>query len=621
MRLADNRAIGSIIRFARVYIAVFRDGLTGQSRRVMLVWIFEAVAALSQGLVIATIANGVHFVEAMGTGQSEAMSGFKRTLFLALPAWLRTETGLLLGVIGVSTFLLIAAETSRYLPAVIARKMARNYHQRLIRRLFDYLADERSIRFRGNGGTVTLRIAALQYTMHTARAFQQLIQTPQTAVFFVFFFLATFLLMWQVSAALTMMSLIFLPVAFYASRSIHASAGTFFGDSARIFNGLVATTLMRLNSFYFEGDRAAKGSAAILETPMARSYFDGIDGVQLASARMGYITGMVKAVIFGTMLVSIGTLVILKKADPSLIVGYAIALYVALSYLQTLFGHLANLNIFYPQVAKSLAMWEAWDRSAGAYGVSAARRPAVAATEEFAAVADRKQQVPGALPRVSVGAGAVIDLVSLDSIGRFNPDCWLQPLATARGRAFAPDEFCLFNALPVNLAPMTLGDLDLALTQRFGFSVLDLVGELRLKAEFDLWFGADNRSLDETSLDYELFQRMSGRVRHAVYLCTAVASGAPVVFLDGRLLYDFTPEQHGLIRARLRDRLLLVWRQPSQRQPLECDYRMLLKDGQIKAILPATVDDKVLLDVYAKAGARPVDELESIALLESGEFA
>jgi hypothetical protein len=185
---------------------------------------------------------------------------------------------------------------------------------------------------------------------------------------------------------------------------------------------------------------------------------------------------------------------------------------------------------------------------------------------------------------------------------------------------FTSGELCMFNAMPVSLAPMTLAELDVALVERSGFSMLDLMRELGLEAAYDQWLLADIKDRHQTVLDVDQFQRLNARVRNALYVGIAIASGARYVFLEGRLLEEFLPEQRQLIRRRLEDRLLLVWRQPMQHPVLDCDYRVLLKNLQIWAILPGTVDESVLLDVYRGTKARDAGDSDSLVALAEGEM-
>ena len=615
-KLSDGVLV-PISRFWRVYSTVLVEGLRDprQRRRTIPLWIFEFAAAFCQGLVIATLAYGVRLASQPDRTGDLVLRNlpFLKALF---GDTISPHT-ILAGTILLSSIFLVGSVVARYFSAIISRRMGRTFHQRLTAGVIAMGGQGRLIPVDHIKSNKEVHFAAIRNAIHVSKAFTVLVTIVPTAVFCAFFFAVTFMLIWEVSAIIALTIVFLVPVCLHVSRRIHSAASSYFNLHAQRFGEQVGTAIAGMDAYFAptlsKDPNGASRSKAIVYDDRAEEYFDHFDAIQLASARMGFMTGLVKAVIFAVGLASLCTVALLKQLDYSVIVTFATALYVSFNFMQSLLANLATMNVFYPQVSHFYALTKAWQAGSPFDPRPTTDRPDVSdALPVFRSQGPKSAFAGVRLESVEVPRGSLIDLVTAGPIGRFNVKHWLEPLARASKGGIFSDDVTLFNSRALDLSPLTLADIDSAVSQHAGYGIQDIAEILEVRPSLETWIERRAQSPQTLTLSREALGNAGVDVWLVLYVAAAMASPARYVFFDGGLIRRPRETQ---LRELMSNRFTFVWRAPTVAPSMQMDWRFLLKDGRLAAILPGDSDLELVLGFYPDAKATQTPEVDDITVL------
>ena len=611
-----NKVIEQIARFWRVYYTVLVVGLRvpGQRRWIGALWFFEFATAFCQGLILATLAAGVRLAS-RADQFSVSVLGMMPSLKAIFGDSISPPT-IIAGAVVLSSAFLVASVASRYLAAITSRRMGRNFHRHLAATVLRMANGGRLVPIDHVKSRKEMHFAATRNAIHVSKAFEVIAKLVPIAVFCVFFYAVTFAFIWEVSVIIGLAVCLLLPVCIHVSRRIHTSSNSYFNLHAQRFVGQIGSALAGIDAYFAPALSRRTGISrqeAFLHTSEAKDYFDHFDAVQLASARMNFMTGVVKALIFAVGVASLCAVALIKQLDYFVITVFATSLYVSFNFLQSLLANLATMNVYYPQASAFYGFVTAWaansqfDRQPLTTNATSGSAPAV-----FRSQGPKSKFGAEYVDSAKVRPGSTIDLVTPGPIGRFNVKHWLEPLAQASKDEIYSDSVVLFNASPVDLSPLMLSDLDAALKQRTGRRLQEVIDCFSSQDAVVNWLDKTGKGSEDLILSYETLKQANSDVRCVLYIAASMASPTRHVFLDGSL---FKSKPCTQLNELLPDRIVFVWRTTASDPMIDPDWRFLIKGGRLAAILGGESNLQHVRDFYPQPGSVESLEVDDITVL------
>ena len=587
--------VQQIRAFSSAHIEVMRLGirLPGQWPIAILIWICDFGAVFCEGAVILAIANASAMLGAVNAKDNAAaaqfgtLNGFVE--FLAGTIGLSKTTVVMTGSILVSCSLLVGSVILHYGASVQARRFARHLHFWWLRGLMNAAGDPRVV---ASGliqhDQTEIRNAVMQWSIHASKAFEVLSRLLQVIVATVSFFVAAFAMNWELMSLLLLLTMAFAPVAAFVARGIHAQADDFYNSGATMMGGEAARVLVESDKYLIPGRSNKLRVDAFVSSNALMRYLDGFDSVQLASANMALMTGLVRAVLFGVGVTLMTAWVVLGKEPVGRIVAFASVLFIALRYLQNCFAYLATLNIYYPQVVRLLALHKRLS-------------PFYEPTETPPSAADNRAEIGQSLTLKAQQGSAVITPGSIvEIVGRFKvtksdlPN-WLPALVKASGSRLKYDEVAFCGGRVTDLARIDLDAVDLGL-QRNGLSGLsEFMSRLKLKDEWQAFaegLPGGTRILDAASLG-----KIPMPLGTALVFAEMRSSKAVELFADSGLVAQLKDASRDALGDVLGPCRFYVMQTPDRVSLVRPQYILVITQGMLAAVLPPETDKKVLADL------------------------
>ena len=581
--------------FSSAHIEVMRLGirLPGQWPIAFLIWICDFGAVFCEGAVILAIAKASAMLGAVSAKDSAAgeqfgtLNGFVETL--AGTIGLSKTAIVMTGSILLSCSLLVGSVILHYGASVQSRRFARNLHFWWLRGLMNAAGDPRVV---ASGlmqhDQTEMRNAVMQWSIHASKAFEVLSRLLQVVVATVSFFVAAFAMNWELMSLLLLLTLAFAPVAAFVARSIHARADDFYNSGATIMGGEAARVLVESDKYLIPGRSNKRRVDAFVTSNALIRYFDGFDSVQLASANMALMTGLVRAVLFGVGVTLMTAWVVLGKEPVGRIVAFASLLFIALRYLQNCFAYLATLNIFYPQVVRLLALHK---RLSPFY--EPADMPPLAAdsrAEIGQSLSLKAQQGSAVLP-----PGSIIEIVGRFKVTKSDLPKWLPALGKASGSRLKYDDVAFCGGRVTDLSRIDLDAIELGL-QGNGFSGLTgFMARLKLEDEWQTF--TDGLPSGTSILDAAALDKIALPLGTALVFAVMRGSKAVELFADSGLVAQLKDASRDALGDVLGPCRLYVMQTPERVSLVRPQYILVITGGMLAAVLPPETDKKVLADL------------------------
>jgi hypothetical protein len=613
--LAHNA--GGISRFSRTYVRVFRDGVAGQWRLFVAVCVSDVAAAVCQGMVVGTLVTASRVApSAEQAATPSSFLGYVGSFLAGLTSNVDLSKSALIFYVAaaISAILLMVSVGSTYLAAILSRRLARRYHERSVVSLLESYFGKNCFGLLSNTSDFqVVQRALMQYSLHSSKALEAVSRLFQTTAFMLVFFASAFLVEWRVMSLMAACGLLFLPVIIFVARHTHSVASSFFETSSINMGQTAAQLLRTIDGFYQPNEDRNRQIDTFMRSEPVQVYFDNYDGIQLASDRMNFLTGLVRAGIFGFGMILITTAVAFGWVNTTIIVAFAGVLLLAFAYLQSLFSRLANLNLYYPQVVRFFSVQDYAKHDPvqpGSTALASTRRLIVGS---FAP----KKQPEGLLDTIDIGAGDVVDFLTAVPLSRYDMGRWLGPLRGSAMPSFDGSDIVLVTNRVQDLSPLTIPDLETGLEKNGLGRIEDLARRLGVDDSFRKWHSRLTASNGSVLLDAATLKDLPSELRALVAFAVAASSNASTVFIEAGTVAHIRPERRQEARAVLAGKLVFVWRQPTVTAPLEPDCHLVLgANGQL-ALFSKGILDTVLQSALPEkaADAAQGDELEATLMM------
>ena len=513
---------------------------------------------------------------------------------------LPSTTAILYSSALVSALLLTLAVGAVFIAAVQSRKLARRFHMRMVKYVLNrYVVEDDLELLAATSDLTRIQFSAMQHCIHANKALEALSRTGQNVVFVIVFFFAAFLIEWRIMTVILASVIVFLPVLMIVSRWIHSAAASFFQSSAREMARSVAQLLQGTDALYLPGNLRHQSVVEFMQAETTRNFFDNYDKIQLSGARMSFLTGLVRSVMFGLAMMLATTAVVAGWADVTVIVAFGGALLVAFAYMQQLFSRLANLNLFYPQVLRLLEVIDTVGPSTTGHTKSH-RDPGeqLPVNERSIKIASTSRapdiEEPGLMASVELEPGAVVDILTPIRLSRYNMRLWLTPLCKASTPRLDSGHLAFFANRNDNLSPLTMDRLDEHLSTELGHSLADLASKLDVAGTYGDWCGETNGVPHSKPLENRIIGKMPPAVRALISVSALASSPATTVFLDANVIDAFSSTGREPLRDLFERKILFLWRSALSKLQIAPDCHIVIgSDGTISIFRNGTSNETI----------------------------
>ena len=609
--VAVSAFLQKVRAFGSAHVAIMRLGLRlpGQWHQALLISICDFGAVFCEGAVIVAIANASSALETANakSGSASATGSTAGWIVDGLTAWGMSKTTVVLAIsVVVACSLLVGSVLLHYWACVLSRRFARKLHLWWVRGLLNAAGDPRVIAS-GNlqHDQTELKNAVMQWSIHASKALEVLSRLLQVIVATLSFFFAAFVLNWELMSILVLLALAFAPVAGLVASRIHSTADDFYNSSATQMGTIASRLLVESDRFSIPGLTNKKQVDAFLKSDALKGYFDGFDSVQLASANMALMTGLVRAVIFGVGVTLMAAWVVLYKEPIGRIVAFASILFISLRYLQNCFAYLATLNIYYPQVVRLMSLH---DRVSAYYDADSAQLPRSirAMTAPVPIIFRAKGKSVTLLP------GSIVDVVGRFKTTKTDVSRWLPALVKATTPPIAIERLAFSGGRIADLASIDLNELDAMLKAKGSGGLQDFMTRLGFANEWRDYEATVPAPAGE-SLDGEALAKIPTALGAALIVAELCGSGASELIVDSALLTQLGSRSCELLPSVLGGRRLFATRTPERAPALNSLATLVIAHGALAAILGPDADEKLIADICrddkdTKAGEVRLDD-------------
>lgn len=622
IKSALYRRLAQPLRFARVHACLFRAGTDRQWSRFGWLCGCDFISALARASVLSIIV----FASRIATGGPGHADGS------GVHAWLAsvvegsahavgtTPTALAFygSAIG-STLCLAVSVAASFYAALLARQMARRFHHRQVHGILsEFVAGTYVSRILQLSEKNRLQIGVMQYALHGSRALETIVRALPRAIIAAGFIVAAFVLEWRIMLLLVLFVLLFLPGLLLISRRIHSDANSFFGSSAQGMGRHLAKVLNEQGDVLAPERGLMDLPADFMASSAATKYFSDYDRVLLASERMNFLTGLVRSLIFGVGMFLMTFGLMRGWVDASRLIAFSGALFIAFSYIQTMFSTLASLNLHYPQVVRLLELrgqlGEARTESACSGG------PQSAAGLDGPIVIAGQRQVAGVPPtallgRLELTPGRPVALLTAERPSRFDIGRWLGPVVHASGQDLVAGGVAFFAAKPKDLSPISLAALSEALSAHRLGTLQSFAHSIGMEDAFvDLANTLKERG-DEAPLDRTTMKDLKSRTAALLVAVMAATTSARLVVLESIAFAPNADDTLARLAVALGDKFLIVVRTPMQPPVSGVAGTLVITAASRLAIFAPDTSEDVLRAALPRGPAHDDDRSDESALL------
>lgn len=579
-------------RYFAAYSSVLREGLTlpGQKGRFISVVVADALATLCEGGVVLLLARTASLA-AQPMRPSPIGEGSIGQYFFDTLSRIATGFGIgeaqfmvLLAVV-TSCLLLAISVILRFVAAKHSRKLARCYHMAIVERVVDEaVSPEKLTDISGEFDERELKTTVAQRSIHVSKSLEVLSRLFQALAFLAVATLAAFSVNWRLMFLITGLGALFVPAALIAMRVTHSSSQKFFNKGGSLLSSKVEEVLREARWKYVPVEAATAPGRDLLRSSTVLEYFELFDSIQLASARMMLFSGLMRLVLFSIGTGAIAYYIMTTDHNFSRIVIFACTLMLALRYVQGCLSYVSTLNLYYPQVARYLAVnGKTADRP-----ITKSELPAIKTLVDpgFDGGAFR-------LKTAAMVSGMLIDVVTHAHLSRFQVSQWLHPLF--RGVRLSPGDvaFCTVKSLNMTQsqnAPYTRS------RDRSSMQAIDA-------CLVSLGMSDAARAVGRGATD-------SSEGSAALAVAEILTSGASDVFVDSALILQLPEAMRGRLRNVLGDVRLYVLRDPSELLAIAPDLHIVLRDKAVSGLFKPGVGPEILATCCGIKTARETGTFE-----------
>lgn len=328
--------------FILIMFSVVSEATTDQRR--LLVWI-TAVAmfgALARGGVISFLAL---FINLMAAGHVFDYRGYQLKVGQNLPSLL------ILAIVVLAC--LVFSAWAMYESRAKARLIARRFHETCSVQALELLSECPRIGDRSLPMDLRrMQNNVLRNTRHVSNAAESMIRAiPSVMNMIVALAIAAWLNL-LLTVSIMLLACFAIPVIYRQSLKIQENAKVFYNESIFRIAGFVRNLITNIDqmSYPLGGDRNYR--SIFRKTDEVQEFFHALDYNTLATDRLVFATGLLRAIFFAVALIVFGGMYISQEQTPGAIIAYLVALNMVFNGFQQLSGTLATLLRFQPQVAE-----------------------------------------------------------------------------------------------------------------------------------------------------------------------------------------------------------------------------------------------------------------------------
>lgn len=439
-------------------------------------------------------------------------------------------------VIGSSFLALLFTTVSTYFATYCGRKSARMYHEKIVSECYRTISRSDFWRFGSQQANIKdIHFNLVQYSIHVSQAFERLIRLTPVLIALPTGAYVAFLLQPLATSILFVLAFILVPGTLLIGRRIHANASSFFDLEAVNFNGALTKSLHR--NFYqalpFEVS-STDTKLELIDRPF-KSFLKSYDLLQLSSAQMLLVTGIVRAIIFFAVLIIL-YLIVYQNNNFAAVAVYGTILYIILNTVQSAISVIANLNVYAPQVFKYIRL----------------RNKIYAAPQET----DTTNEYVSSLHEKNI---LLVDVISKEPFTRAGYNGYLPYLTSHFDKGLSAEEIFVFpTANAIEVDKYSYNELGNLFEEKTGLAFGSFIGKWDHAEQIEEWLGNTDERRDKP---LGSLMHLQTELRFAFMMCLACIHGAKIIEIpsqhfpklkDGQSeLFDILPERFVLIRRTM----------------------------------------------------------------------
>lgn len=341
------------------------------------------------------------------------------------------------------------------------------------------------------------------------------------------------------TASLSLAMILIAPVMYVLLRRINRNAREFYQDRIVAVGRAVATMVNQIDSALLWRNPAAPPQS--LETiPVVTSYLDSYDKNRLANEHVAFILAVFQGVVVVGGLGVFGSLILSEHRSWSTMIGFGGSLFFLMGSIQAVMSGVTVLNRFFPQI-QNLQRF-----------LDLKIEPAVSRPDFETAVHVQLDVINslGAAETHGIQAGELVFLNDPRPLCRRNFPALTASFSAQSG---TPDAWqragFVQSGFNYSLESSAVDTVGFELTNELLALGPSMMAEVGLEAEAF--------SIDGSQLSVQ-WSRLNPRQRHTLCLMSLLAEPAPVVFVDGSLVYNVGKPALDLFAAASPPRVIVI---------------------------------------------------------------